>query len=63
MSEQEHEGYVAALLDERRGHVMRGKKERVAQVDAELKRFGVAVDAEVETGEAVDQTEKRARKT
>lgn len=52
------DGYVAALLDERRGFVMRGKKDRVAQVDAELARFGVAVD-DLETGEAVDETEKR----
>jgi len=35
---------VAALIEERRGYVVRGLADRVAQVDAELARFGVAVD-------------------
>jgi hypothetical protein len=34
------EGTVAALLVERRGYVMRGLPDRVAQVDAELARYG-----------------------
>lgn len=41
-------GYVEALLLEREGYVARGRMDRVAQVDAELARFGVAVDAPVE---------------
>lgn len=40
---------VEALLREREGYVVRGRKDRVAQVDAELKRLGF----EVETTEAV----------
>jgi len=34
---------VAALIEERRGYVVRGLTNRVAQVDAELARFGIAV--------------------
>ena len=42
-------GYVEALLEERRGYVARGLDERVAQVDAEIARYGVAV-ADVHDG-------------
>ena len=35
-------GYVRALKEEREGYVRRGLKDRVAQVDAELARFGAA---------------------
>ena len=35
---------VAALLEERRGYVARGAKDRVAQVDAALKAYGIEVD-------------------
>lgn len=38
--------HVAALLVEREGYVRRGLADRVAQVDAELARFGVAVAAD-----------------
>lgn len=34
---------VEALLREREGYLVQGKKDRVAQVDAELKRLGFAV--------------------
>lgn len=37
---------VDALLRERAGYVAAGKTNRVAQVDAELARFGVAVEEE-----------------
>jgi hypothetical protein len=39
---------VEALLVERDGYVRRGRMDRVAQVDAQLARFGVAVDVPVE---------------
>ena len=41
-------GYVDALLRERDGYVARGRMDRVAQVDAELARHGVAVEAPTE---------------
>lgn len=34
---------IQGLLDERRGYVVRGEKGRVAEVDAVLAGFGVAV--------------------
>jgi hypothetical protein len=37
---------IEALLIEREGYVRRGLAHRVAQVDAELARYGVKVDAE-----------------
>ena len=50
---------VQALLIEREGYLRRGRKDRVAAVDAELKKYGVEVEAkrehrtvEVETAEA-----------
>jgi|GEM_PF-5975006 len=44
---------VAALIEERRGYVAHGKTGRVAQVDAELARFGIAVDDTPEVERAV----------
>ena len=35
---------VDALLEERAGYVRRGRRDRVAQVDAVLAGYGVAVD-------------------
>jgi hypothetical protein len=35
---------VEALLIEREGYLRRGLKDRVAQVDAQLAQFGVAVE-------------------
>lgn len=48
---------VAALLEERRGYLARRLANRVAQVDAELARYGVEVEPEIETGDKP----KRAR--
>lgn len=59
------DGMVAALLRERDGYVRRGLPERVAQVDAELRRRGVEPPAgkrtppKTETAE-VDQGEAEA---
>ena len=39
-----NESTVVALLEERRGYEVRGMKDRVAQVDAELAKFGVEVE-------------------
>jgi hypothetical protein len=39
------DSYVAALLAERDAYITRGRRDRAAQVDAELARFGVVVDA------------------
>lgn len=36
---------IAALKAEREGYVLRGKTDRVAAVDAELKRLGVTVES------------------
>ena len=45
---------IEALLEERRGYVVRGLKDRVAQVDAEIERLGgVKVADEPEVEEAV----------
>lgn len=41
--EAENTSMVAALLEERRGYVVRGLTNRVAQVDEQLKQYGVAV--------------------
>jgi hypothetical protein len=40
--EVQREAYVAALQRERAGYVQRGLDDRVAAVDAELKRLGVS---------------------
>ena len=53
-------GWVASLLEERRGYVLRGLADRVAQIDAEIARFGLAVEDEVtsvETTEAAPDAE------
>lgn len=49
---------VAALLAERAGYVVRGRMDRVAQVDAVLATFGVAVgeDEADETPEIEPET-------
>lgn len=57
--------YVNALLTEREGYVQRGRKDRVAQVDAELARMGVVVDTaedqRVGVEEAVPRRSNRRR--
>jgi len=49
---------VEALLNERAGYVATGRKDRVAQVDAELAAFGVAVDSDPEVEAAVPSKPK-----
>jgi hypothetical protein len=44
MTDEQREGTIAALLEERRGLVQRGLTSRVAQVDAELKRLGAGAE-------------------
>lgn len=39
------DAYVAALLRERAGYLAYGRRERAADVDAELKRLGIKPDA------------------
>lgn len=52
---------IAALLEERRGYVLRGLRDRVAQVDAEIERLGgvkvVDGPVDVPVEEAVDPVE------
>ena len=52
---------IEALLEERRGYIVRGNKARVAQVDAEIARLGgvrVADDLpEVETADGTPDAE------
>ena len=50
--------YVTALLEERRGYVIRGDQGRVAEVDAELARVGYRVAA---PGESADAPKRRCR--
>lgn len=55
--------YVASLQRERAGYVLRGLDDRVAAVDAELKRLGVArPQAHKGTERAVASPQERRRK-
>jgi hypothetical protein len=56
MTNEEKKTLVAALLEERRGYEIHGKKDRVALVDAELKRLGAEGKAPAK------RAEKRAKK-
>lgn len=49
-----NQSIVDALLVERAGYVRRGRKDRVAQVDAQLALFGIAVDDAVPSVEVAD---------
>ncbi|MFF9324039.1 hypothetical protein ACF1AY_04900 [Streptomyces sp. NPDC014776] len=51
------EAYVAALLREREGYARHGREDRLADVDAELRRLGVAVSEGRET--AVESKPRR----
>lgn len=52
------DGMVAALLDERRGYVLRGRADRVAAVDCVLANFGIAVDDTIDdTGDVLETTD------
>lgn len=46
LTEQDREGYIRALLEERRSYVAQGWEARVAEVDAELKRVGASAEPE-----------------
>ena len=50
-----------ALIEERRGYLVRGLRNRVAQIDAELARLGIAVTEEmpIETGDAAPVKKSR----
>lgn len=49
-----NQSIVDALLVERAGYVRRGRKDRVAQVDAQLALFGIAVDSSAPSVEVAD---------
>jgi hypothetical protein len=53
--------YIAALLLERRGYVMRGRHDRVAMVDDVLRSLGHVVDV-VETASIEPDVETTTRK-
>jgi len=57
------EGTVAALLRERDGYAAMGRANRVAQVDAELAKFGVHVEpAREERADDVVAEERPAKR-
>ena len=59
-----NQSIIDALLVERAGYVRRGRKDRIAQVDAQLALYGVAVgDAPVETADSEIVTEKATSKS
>jgi hypothetical protein len=51
------DAYIAALLEERRGYLVRGLKDRAAEVDAELARVGHK-SAPVESADAPPAAER-----
>jgi hypothetical protein len=55
--------YIKALLAEREGYVQRGLKDRVAQVDALLKKIGNIEIGETATIENEVEVASRPRKT
>lgn len=63
-----NQSIIDALLVEREGYVLRGRKDRVAQVDAQLALFGISVgdievaDSAVETEKAISKSAPRKRK-
>ena len=63
-----NQSIIDALLVERDGYVRRGRKDRVAQVDAQLALFGISVgdvevaDSAVETEKAISKSAPRKRK-
>jgi hypothetical protein len=55
MTDEQRKAYIAALIEERDGYLASGRKDRAADVDAELSRMG-------EGGAApADRAEKRPR--
>lgn len=58
-----HRSEVVALLEERRGYVLRGLTARVAQVDARLATYGVVATEETAAVEhATEKAESPVRK-
>lgn len=51
---------VQALLEERAGYVARGRKDRIAQVDEQLKHFGISVDEPAREVAAVEPDVEKA---
>lgn len=47
MTKEDDKATIDALLEERRGYVNRGETERVAMVDAELKKLGASAEKPV----------------
>lgn len=48
MTNEEEKTKIAALLEERAGYERAGRKDRVADVDAELKKIGYQAEKPVE---------------
>lgn len=44
MSKEDDQATIKALLEERRGYVLRGEDNRVAAVDAQLKALGASAE-------------------
>lgn len=58
MTDEQREAKIKALLKERRGYELRDEKDRVAQVDAELRRLGAEGAAPAKR--ATKRAEKKA---
>jgi hypothetical protein len=62
-----NQSIIDALLVERDGYVRRGRKDRVAQVDAQLALFGISVGSvktdDVEVADSAVVTEKAVSKS
>lgn len=56
MTNEQRQTEIRALLTERRGYEAAGKKDRIAQVDAELRRLGA------EGAPMIERAEKRPSK-
>ena len=44
MTKEETQATISALLEERRGYVLRGDEQRLAQVDAQLRALGASAE-------------------
>lgn len=56
--------YIAALEEERRGYVVRGREDRVEQVDAQIARYRASLPGEpapVEEPEPEQETPRKGR--
>ena len=61
MTKEDEKATIAALLEERRGYVLRGETDRVVQVDAQLRHLGH--DAEKPASRATRRPASRAAST